>query len=648
MRTPPEASAIGAEALARHDWTEAYRALTEADEAGMLDAEGLRRLAETAWWTGHGDEVLDAAERAYSSHLTQGDPAGAAMAAWWLAMHHLDRLSFPQMTAWLGKAEQHASDAPGSSAAGYVAVMRGMMAMAADQDAALELIDQGVEIGTLTGDPDLTTLATHMKGRLLCGRGDSEAGMAMMDDAMVSVVGGQLQPFTSGIVYCSMIGACSDLGDYRRAAEWTEVTTRWCERFSITGFPGVCRIHRAEILRLRGDLSTAEDEARQACEELPRFSSYSSLGSGFYEIAEIRRRLGDFAGAEEAYGKAHEYGKDPQPGLSLLRLAQGKIETAAPGVARVLAETIDRPTRVKLLQAQAEIALASGDLDTASAAADELEEIVTTIPGTALEAMAACVRGALRLAEGDAEGALADLRRALRGWLEIDAPFETAEVRVLIGRAYLALGDGEAASLELRTARSTFARLGAVWAAERAAELLGEVAASDEPPERVHRALMFTDIVRSTDLIGVIGDEAWEALLAWHDQALRSLFASHRGEVAHHTGDGFFVAFEDAGSAVRCAIAVQRALAEHRTTQGFSPTVRIGIHAAQATRRGTDYSGAEVHTAARVADLAEGGEILVTAAALAEAGSALTSSEPREAALKGIDDPVSVVSVEWR
>jgi class 3 adenylate cyclase/predicted negative regulator of RcsB-dependent stress response len=650
MAVPMDAIVAGRDALERHSWEEAYQALHEADGSALLDGSGLRMLAEAAWWTGRGEEVLATGERAYSAFVTAGDHGGAAMAAWWLAMQHMDRLSPPLMMAWLARAEQHAADVPEASASGYVAAMRAMMALhgAGDLDTAVALLDQAIEVGTRTGDADLTALAMHMKGRVLCGRGEQADGMALMDEAMVSVVGGELEPFTSGIVYCSMISACSDFGDYRRAAEWTEATTRWCERFSITGFPGICRIHRAEILRMRGDLPTAEEEARRACEEMPRFNSLSSLGFGFYEIAEVRRRLGDFAGAEEAYARAHEHGRDPQPGLSLLRLAQGRLDAAAAGIARALAETTDRPTRVKLLWARAEIALAAGDLDSAAAAADELDSIVADIPGTALEAIAACVRGALRLAQGDADGALADLRRALRGWLEIDAPFEAAEVRMLLGRAYLTAGDEEAATMELRSARAAFERVGAVWAAEQAGELLGEVAASGPAPERVHRALVFTDIVRSTDLIGVIGDEAWESLLAWHDHTLKSLFASHGGEVAHHTGDGFFVAFEDAGSAVRCAIAVQRALAEHRQTHGFAPTVRIGIHAAEATRRGRDYSGAEVHTAARVTDAAMGGEILVTAAAVAEAGAGFAVSEPRAVTLRGVDGPVEVTTVDWR
>jgi class 3 adenylate cyclase len=645
----PSGPTIAQDALDRHDWEEAYQELVEADSAGLLDAAGYRALAETAWWTGRAEKVFEAAERAYAAYLAEGDEAGAAMAAYDLAMQHSIRLAMPMAMAWLSRADRHAGAVPDSAAVGYVAMIHGMIAYeSGDVAGALEGFDEGIAVAERTGDGNLLALSMHQKGRVLCGQGEQEGGMALMDEAMVSVVGGQLSPFTSGIVYCSMISACSDLGDFRRAAEWTEATTRWCERFSINGFPGICRIHRAEILRRRGDLPTAEEQARLACEELPRYNFLSGLGFGFYEIAEVRRRLGDYSGAEEAYGRAHEHGKDPQPGLSLLRLAQGNVEAAATGVERALTETVDRPARVRLLAAQAEIALAAGDLDTASTAADELESIVSSIPGSSLEAVTAAVRGALNLARGDTSGAVSDLKVALRGWLDIDAPYEAAEVRVLLARAFRALGDDDSATLELRTARSTFERLGTVPAAEMAGEMLGEVASWGAAPERVRRALMFTDIVRSTDLVGVIGDEAWETLLAWHDQTLRSLFASHGGEVAHHTGDGFFVAFEDPGSAIRSGVAVQRALAEHRRAHGFAPTVRIGIHAAEATRRGRDYSGGEVHVAARVADRAEGGGILVTAAVLAEAGDDVTASEPRQVTLKGVGDPVGVASIEWR
>ena len=219
---------------------------------------------------------------------------------------------------------------------------------------------------------------------------------------------------------------------------------------------------------------------------------------------------------------------------------------------------------------------------------------------------------------------------------------------MLLAEAHAAGGDEDAARAEARSARDTFERLGARPGAARARRLLDRLAPANERPERVSRAFMFTDIVRSTDLIGVIGDDAWEDLLTWHDRTLRSLFAAHGGDVGHPTGDGFFVAFPDARSALGCAVAVQRALAEHRRSEGFSLAVRIGIHAGEATRRGEDYGGAEVHRAARIAALADGGEILASRSTMDEVGTDVPFTETGEVSLKGFTEPVALVRITWR
>jgi class 3 adenylate cyclase len=637
----------GRDALERHAWREAYETLSDADRANLLSADGLRMLAEAAWWSGEPDVVLDALERTYGAYLKEGDRSGAAMAAFELARQNAMRMAQPVAGGWFAQAERLAAEIPEAPVHGYLAWMRGFMAgMQGDLDAAVEHNNEALEIANRLNDRNLQTVSLYDKGWLQCSRGKPAEGMATMDEAMVAVVGGELDPIPTGYIYCGMIASCARLGEYRRAAEWTEATTRWCERNSITGFPGVCRVHRAQIMRLRGAWPSAEEEARRACDELPRFNFVYGLGYAFYEIGEVRRRMGDFAGAEEAYGRAHEFGGNPEPGLSLIRLAQGKLDAAAAGVRRALAEEKDPLSRVQPLAAQAEIAVAAGDLDTAASAADELES-TALLYGAALPTVSAGVRGMVRLAQGDAEGALSGLRRALQGWQEIEAPYEAAELRLQLGQAYRKMGDEEAALMELRAARSTFDRLGARWAVERTDELLGELAPAVKP-ERVQRSFMFTDIVKSTDLVGAIGDEAWESLLTWHDQALRSLFTAHEGQVAQHTGDGFFVTFDDASSALKCAVAVQRALAEHRREHGFAPFVRIGVHAAEATRRGQDYGGGEVHKAARIAALAEGGEILVSEETVSGSGGGLGVSEVREVGLKGFSDPVRVVSVEWR
>ena len=640
----------GREALQRHRWQEAYEALSEADRRGSLTGEGLELLAWASYWTAHPDQTVEAVERAYAAYLQEGDRASAAMMAFRVAEQHGMRMALSQAQGWAARAERLAEENPDWPVNGWLLWMRGLMTwFQGDFEASVASYDRALEFAARTGDRNLYGMSLHDKGHALCLLGRVAEGLAMLDEAMVAVVGGELDPVAAGYVYCGMIGICSKLGDYRRAGEWTEATLRWCERQSVPAFPGVCRVHKAELMRLRGSFSKAEEEARMACEELPRFNFFSGLGPANYEIGEIRRRLGDFTAAEEAYSRAHEYGYSPQPGLSLLRLAQGKVEAAAAGIRQSLAETSgNHCLRVRLLAAQAEIALAAGDLESADSASKELDAIVGEFEAASLHAIAAGVRGAVRLAQGDASAALPELRRAQQAWQQIDAPYEVAELRLLMAKAHRALGDEDAALMEARSARDTFARLGTRLAAERAAALLGELAPQTERLERVRRAFMFTDIVKSTDLVGVIGDEAWESLLAWHDATLRSLFASHGGEVAHHTGDGFFVAFDDARSALASAVAVQRALAEHRRAHGFALLVRIGAHCAEATRRGQDYSGGEVHKAARIAALAEGGEILATADTVAEASGEFTVSEEREVTLKGVAEPVQVARVEWR
>jgi class 3 adenylate cyclase len=640
----------GREALDRHDWAEAYEILKEADRAGSLNGEGLELLASAAFWSAHPDETLGAFERAYSAYLDEGNDAAASMMAFRIGEQHGMRMALPQAQAWAARAEGLAKEHPEWPVHGWLVWVRGLMAwFEGDFESAIGSYDRALEIAAGTGDRNLHGMSLHDKGHALCLLGRVSEGMALLDEAMVAVVGGELDPEAAGYVYCGMIGVCSKLGDYRRAAEWTEATLRWCERQSVPAFPGVCRVHKAELLRLRGSFVKAEEEARMACEELPRYNFFSGLGPANYEIGEVRLRLGDFRGAEEAYARAHEFGHTPQPGLSLLRLAQGNVQAAGAGIRQALSETTgNHCSRVRLLAAQAGIALADGEVETAASAADELESIVGEYETASLQAMAAAVRGAVQLAEGDAAGALPNLRRAQQTWRQIDAPYEVAELRLQLAQAHRATGDDDSALMEARAARDTFERLGARMAAERAAALLGELAPSSEKAERVGRAFMFTDIVKSTDLVGAIGDEAWGDLLAWHDQTLRSLFASHGGEVAHPTGDGFFVAFEEPGPALRCAVAIQRALAEHRRAHGFALQVRIGIHAGEATRRGSDYGGGEVHLAARIAAQAQGGAILASRETVTQAGGGFQVGQPREVTLKGFPEPVQVTTVEWR
>ncbi len=451
---------------------------------------------------------------------------------------------------------------------------------------------------------------------------------------------GDLRAHSAGLVYCITISSCQDLGDVRRAAEWTETANRFCDKLDVSGFPGACRIHRAEVLRMRGDWPAAEAQAIAACEELHDFDR-SITAFGHYEIAEIRRRRGDFQGAEEAYQVSNELGRQPQPGLSLLRLAEGKIDAAVAGITRTLQESVDPLHRLRRLPAQVEIATAAGDTKTARAAADEAEQIVDSYKignrrAAAFDATIHFARGQILSAEKDWPAAIVELQRARDGWQGVGAPYETARARMLLGVAYTRSGDEHAGTVELEGAFATFERLGARPEAARAQELLGKVA--------TRRTFLFTDIVESTKLLETLGDEKWKRLLARHDELVREAVAEAGGEVVKQTGDGFFVSFENPKAAIDAAVAIQRTLA----AEIVAPDVRIGAHSGGAFRTEGDYGGQGVHVASRVGAAAKAGEILVSVETLDGISTPYRLSEPRSEMLKGLEQPIEVVSVAWR
>jgi class 3 adenylate cyclase len=636
----------GREALERHAWAEAFDLLKRADAQGALSAEELALLGEAAWWSGRAEECIAARERAYGAHVAAGDKGKASRIALQLVRDHSARMAGAVADGWFRRAERLLQGTDGTVDHGWLQMMRARAAMLAGEfDRSVELAAGAVDIGARYGDADLQAMALLYQGVSLVSRGNVEEGFGLIDEATVAAVGGELSPNVTGMVYCNMISTCAELADYRRAGEWTEAAKRWCERQAISGFPGICRVHRAEIIRLRGAWAEAEEEARQACSELDEHGWPAFAGDGFYEIGEIRLRMGDLPAAEEAFRQANEMGRDPHPGLAMLRLAQGRAEAAASMIARALEETTEPLFRARKLPAMVEIALAIGDGDGADAAADELEGIAERFGSAALRAIAAAARARVLLHREDAATALERARTAWRLWQEVDAPYEAAQARVLMGEAFGAMGDRDAAALELEAARSAFERLGAVPEARRIDQLLR---GDEGPVRRVSRAFMFTDIVQSTNLVEAIGDEAWEDVVRWHDQALRSCFADHSGQEVDHAGDGFFVAFPDPRSALACAVDIQRKLVEHRRTAGFAPQVRIGVHATEATERGGDYGGRGVHEAARIAALAGGGEIVASEDTVAAAGDGFEASDPRDVELKGISEPVRVVTLSWR
>ncbi|HEY7003105.1 MAG TPA: adenylate/guanylate cyclase domain-containing protein [Gaiellaceae bacterium] len=632
--------AAGREAAGRGAWQEAYDLFLPVEKA--LSADDLVTFGETAFWTGHLNEAIQIRERAYAAYLEAGDEDQAAVLALWISRDYFGKADLAISGGWFAQAERLLEGKPDSPAKGYLAVSKGLNAMmGGDLEEALEQSDAALEASRRFGDRNLGAMALVGRGRALILRGDVDDGLKLLDEATAAAIGGELEPWTTGLVYCTTITSCQGIGDMRRAAEWTKAANSWCDRLDVKGFPGACRVHHATLTRLQGDWSRAEEQAVQACEELQGFDAWTTA-AGFYEVGEIRRRRGDFAAAEESYGLAKEWGRDPQPGLALLRLAQGKTDAATAAIKRSLGSAKDPLGRIKRLPAQVEIALAGGELKTARAAAEELEQLADAFlldnaRAPAFDAAVHLAWGQIRLYENDAEGAVEELEGAVERWRSIGAPYETADAQTLLGLAFRRIGEEDAARDELRAAKSAFEKLGAALATERAAELLGE--------HTLKRTFMFTDIVDSTRYVELLGEDKWRKLLAWHDKQLGELIETNGGEVIKQTGDGYFAAFQNPTAALEAAIAIQRTLDEH---EPLAPDVRIGVHTGGAFHRSDDdYAGQGVHMAARIGALAKGGEIVVSKDTVAGV-SRYPLSKPLPTELKGIEEPIEVCSVEWR
>jgi tRNA A-37 threonylcarbamoyl transferase component Bud32/tetratricopeptide (TPR) repeat protein len=451
-------------AFERRTWREAYVRFAAANATGALEAEDLERLAEAAWWVAEGTACIRAREQAYRRYLQRGEPGAAAAVALALAEDHFHRLARSVGQGWLRRAERHLDGLPETTAHGWLSRLHMLVALEVERDPqeAMKHADRALEIARRVGDTDLEALAIQDHGRILVGLGRVADGMALIDDAMTFATAGELTPRAAGRTYCNMISTCERLGDYGRAAEWHDAAHRWSEPHADSVFPGICRVHRAGILRLRGALPEAEQEARRATEELGDFLK-DVAGEAFYELGEIRLRMGDHHGADAMFAEAHARGRDPQPGLALLRLAQENGEAARSMIERSLAVSgLGDLDRAKLLPALVEIAVACGAIDAAADAAAELEAITMTYTSPALVASAALARGTVELARGKTEDALAHLRRSRRIWTEIDLPFELARTRLLMSRAYSALGDRDEAAMEERSALAITSRIGVV------------------------------------------------------------------------------------------------------------------------------------------------------------------------------------------
>lgn len=464
----------GRGAFGRKAWREAVDLLALAERHGPLGADDLERLATAANLTGADETSADAWTRAHQQRLAGGDVARAVRCAFWLGFGLVKRGDQARGSGWFARARRLLEERDDDCAEqGYLLLPEGMRQLfGGEAPSAEETFRRAVALGSRFGEPDLLALALHCRGRVLLRLGRIDEGVALLDEAMAAVDAGELSPLAVGDVYCSVIEGCLEVFDLRRAQEWTTVLTHWCEsQPELVPYRGQCAVRRAEIMQFHGDWSDALAEARHACEWLTRPPGEPAAAAAFHQRGDLHRLRGEVDEAEEAYRRASELGKRPQPGLALLRLAQGDVNAAAAAIRQALGESAEPRIRLRLLPAAVEILIVAGDVEGAAHAAEELREFADAIGASWLHASAALAEGSVVLARGDAPAASAQLRSAFDQWRALEAPYETARTRELLALACRAMGDEEGAALELHAARVVLEQLGAAPDVQRLASL---------------------------------------------------------------------------------------------------------------------------------------------------------------------------------
>ncbi len=456
-------------------WGDAFTELSAAHREGRLGGEDLERLAVAAYMVGTDDACQEAWVAAHHEWLRRGDAERAAHCAFWQALGLFFRGDLAPAMGWVVRGgrllEERRRDCVEQAWLRMLTALPRLFE--GDADVYSSFVEAG-EIAERFADADATMFARLGRGYSLILQGRVAEGMALLDEVMVSVTADEVAPMLAGIAYCQVIDLCHAVFDLRRAREWTEALTRWCDsQPDMVPFRGNCLVHRCEIFQLHGAWTDALESARRACEWLAGPPTWDALGSAHYQLAEIQRLRGELVEAEKSYRRASLAGRDPEPGMSLIRLAQGRIDLALPAIRRALDEAQDPIARSRLLPAYVEVLLEAEDVVAARAAADELAGIAAQLDAAYLNALAAHASGAVLLVEGDPRAALTALRRAHRWWRDLDAPHQVARVRLLIAVACRELGDGASAELEFEAARTALEELGARPDLERLARLAG-------------------------------------------------------------------------------------------------------------------------------------------------------------------------------
>lgn len=466
----------GRQAFAQRAWKEAYARLSAADAHALLEGRDLEMMATAAYLIGNDEASETAWTRAYEWLRTR-DRRRAARCAFWLVLQLLAIGDWARGGGWLSTAERLLDEDAECPERGLLMVLVARThAKHGDLDAAYDAFTRVAALARTSDDPELKAFGLLGLAQATASRGESAAAMKLFDEAMVAVMTDALSPISAGVIYCAVIEACHDIFDVARAREWTAALSRWCaDQPDLLPFRGHCLVHRAETMRLTGDWPNAIAQAGQACAVPSQPASQPAasapldhrtraypIGAAFYEMAEIHRMRGQFGDAEEAYRQAHLYGRSPDPGLALLRLAQGRVDAAEAAIRRICSQRQKRVVRAGVLAACVDIMLAAQVHPAARDAADELTALAEAMPAPYLRALSAQARGAILLADGKPRDALEALRAAWVEWQALEVPYEAARVRVAMGLSWRQLGDAEAGELEFDAARRVFLRLGSV------------------------------------------------------------------------------------------------------------------------------------------------------------------------------------------
>ncbi len=472
----------GRGSYARQEWEAAFADLSLADRSSPLPAEDLVRLATAAQLLGRDAEGIEAGLRAHQEFSRLGNSVGAARCAFWLSLSALFKGDRSQSAGWTARGRRQLEEAGQECVeCGFLEFSDGLRAFfEGNVPLARERFAAAIALGARFHDADLLTLSRLGEGRAQIRLGLTAPGVALMDEAMASITTGEVSPAIIGVTYCSVIDACHEIFDLRRAQEWTSALSQWCARQpDMMPYRGECLVRRAELMQFHGAWVESVTEAEKARAWFERASAQRSLGNALYQLAEIHRLRGEAEAAEGLYRKASQAGRDPQPGLALLRLQQGQTEVARTAILRAMEEARAPRIRTLMLPAAVEIAIAAGDGAMARAASDELSRIASALDTPFVRAASAHANGARLLSEGDAAAALPELRAAAALWRDLEAPCDDARARLLLGLACRALGDADSARLEFEAAARIFDRLGAVPDRVRVTELAREPRARD-------------------------------------------------------------------------------------------------------------------------------------------------------------------------